>query len=218
MGEPFRFYSRLYLTELTGLKAGDLRGLLGNLKTLPESSIYYHTHRFLQQHHYLSPEPPNDFAYWIRSILQEEEVGERIASVDTIQFTSIEDLRRKFIGIIEDYMERTGKNPDAPEGYEFHFMKAITFVIPTPHYALSLKEFYEIMQRVSVHSIYYHMFEARLRLKRETNDFSNWLEGQLGEKEMAERITRLDPYTHTLEGLRRRILAIAKRRLDAQDR
>jgi len=29
MGEPFRFYSRLYLTELTGLKAGDLRGLLG---------------------------------------------------------------------------------------------------------------------------------------------------------------------------------------------
>jgi len=145
-------------------------------------------------------------------------VGERIASVDTIQFTSIEDLRRKFIGIIEDYMERTGKNPDAPEGYEFHFMKAITFVIPTPHYALSLKEFYEIMQRVSVHSIYYHMFEARLRLKRETNDFSNWLEGQLGEKEMAERITRLDPYTHTLEGLRRRILAIAKRRLDAQDR
>ncbi|HLA38015.1 MAG TPA: DUF5752 family protein [Candidatus Brocadiales bacterium] len=218
MGEPFHFHSRLYLTELTGLKARDLRELLENLKTLPESSIYYHTHRFLQQHHYLSPEPPNDFAYWIRNILQEEELGERMASIDTVQFTSINALREKFIELIEDYTRRTGKNPDAPEGYEFHFMKAITFVIPTPHHASSLKEFYEVMQRISVHSIYYHMFEARLRLKRQTNDFSSWLEEQLGEKELAEKIDRLDPYTHTLEGLRKRILAIAKRRLDAQGR
>jgi hypothetical protein len=138
--------------------------------------------------------------------------------VDTVQFTSINDLREKFVEIIEDYMKRTGKNPDAPEGYEFHFMKAVTFVVPTLHVAHSLKEFYEIVQKISVHSIYYHMFEARLRLKRKTNDFSNWLEECLGEKELAEKIARLDPYTHTLEGLRKRILVLVGRRLDGQDR
>ncbi len=213
--DPFHFYSRLYLAELTGLRARDLKELLENLKTIPESSIYYHTHRYLQQYHYLSPEPPNDFAYWIRDMLQEEELGERIASVDTVQFTNINTLRAKFIEIMEDFIKRTGRNSIAPEGYEFHFMKAVSFIIPTRYYAHSLKEFYEAVQRVSIHSIYYHMFDARLRLGRETNDFSNWLDDSLGEKELAGKIAQLDPYTHTLEGLRKRILALVRRRLDA---
>ena len=67
--EPFRFYTRLHLTELTGLRAAGLVQLVRLLKSVPGGSIYYHTHRFLQQHQYLSPEPPNDFAYWVREIL-----------------------------------------------------------------------------------------------------------------------------------------------------
>jgi len=65
--EPFRFYTRLHLSELTGLRAATLVQFLGLLKTVSGSCIYHHTHRFLQQHQYLSPEPPNDFAYgWPR--------------------------------------------------------------------------------------------------------------------------------------------------------
>jgi len=59
---PFIFKTRLYLTALTGLKARNLAKLLTHLKKLPGSVIYYHTHRFLQQHEFLSSEPPNAFA------------------------------------------------------------------------------------------------------------------------------------------------------------
>ncbi len=61
---PFQFYTRLQLSELTGLKASTLPELLTHIRAVPTSCIYYHTHRYLQQHQYLSPEPPNDFAYW----------------------------------------------------------------------------------------------------------------------------------------------------------
>ncbi|MDD5428718.1 MAG: DUF5752 family protein, partial [Candidatus Omnitrophica bacterium] len=91
--EPFRFYTRLNLTELTGLKASNLGELLEGLKEAPESSIYHHTHRFLQQHHFLSPEPPNDFAYWVTGMLGEERLGEKLASIDIVRFTTINDLR-----------------------------------------------------------------------------------------------------------------------------
>jgi len=56
--EPFRFYTRLHLSELTGLRAATLQQLLELIRKVPGSSIYHHTHRFLQQHQYLSPEPP----------------------------------------------------------------------------------------------------------------------------------------------------------------
>jgi hypothetical protein len=31
------------------------------------------------QHQKLSPEPPNDFAHWVTTALQEDELGERLA-------------------------------------------------------------------------------------------------------------------------------------------
>ena len=72
--ESFRFHSRLSLTVLTGIKAKDLGELLDHIRIVPESVIYQHTHRFLQQHQHLTPEPPNDFAYWVTHILNDEEL------------------------------------------------------------------------------------------------------------------------------------------------
>ena len=39
----------------------------------------------------------------------------------------------------------------------------------------------------------------------------------LGEKLLAEQIARLDPYTHTMEGLRTRIMSLVRKRLSAAD-
>ena len=103
--EPFRFYTRLHLTELTGMKAANLVQLLRLLKSVPGGSIYYHTHHFLQQHQYLSPDPPNDFSYWVGEILGEAELSERLASVDIVQFSTIRGLREKIIETIEEYLD-----------------------------------------------------------------------------------------------------------------
>lgn len=212
MREPFRFYTRLNLSELTGLKASTLSQLLSLLKEVPGSSIYHHTHRFLQQHQYLSPEPPNDFAYWVTEILGEDELGERLASIDIVQFSNIRSIREKIIETIEEYLRN---NPMANlkfanAGEEFHFMKAMSFILPTNFIAYDLGEFIDILQKITLDAIYFHIFEARLRLEKETNDFSYWLETSIGDKELANKIAKLDPYTYTLEDLRQTIIKIIK--------
>ncbi len=202
--EPFRFYTRLHLSELTGLKASNLNQLLKLLKEVPGSSIYHHTHRFLQQHQYLSPEPPNDFAYWVTETLGEGELGEKLASIDTIQFSRIRALREKIIKTIEDYLKKNplAKRKFARKGEEFHCIKSISFILPTPYVVNDLKEFVEVLKKVTIDSIYFHIFEARLRLEKGDNDFSNWIENSIGDKDLADEISGLDPYTRTLEDLR----------------
>ena len=213
--EPFRFYTRLHLSELTGLRATTLVQLVQLIKEVPGSCVYHHTHRFLQQHQFLSPEPPNDFAYWVSEILSEKELGERLASIDIMQFSRIHDLREKIILVIGEYLkeERFAQLKFAREGEEFHFIKSVSFVIPTNYFVDNLADFVEIMKKITFDSIYFHIFEARLRLEKKTNDFSFWIEHSLEDKELADKLTDLDPYTRTLDDLRAAIINIIDKRL-----
>ena len=218
--EPFKFYTRLHLSELTGLRATTLGQFLGLIKTVSGSCIYHHTHRFLQQHQYLSPEPPNDFAYWVADVLGEDELGERLASIDTMQYSTIRALREKIVVTIEDYLKNNplAKLKFARAGEEFHFIKSVSFVIPTNYVVYDLEGFIEVLKKITIDSIYFHIFEARLRLERQTNDFSNWIETSIGNRELADQISRLDPYTRTLEDLRRTIIRILEGRIYGKNR
>lgn len=204
--EPFRFYTRLTLPVMTGIKASNIGELLERLKEVPESVIYQHTYRFLQEHQYLVPEPPNDFAYWVTHILQDEALGERLMTVDTIRFKSLNDLRQALVVAVEDHLKKNPSERSVSKGKEFHFMGAIRFSLPTPHQAWDLVEFGECLRHVSISSIYLHIFEACLRPPLGINDFSLWLETEIHEKKLAKKIASLDPYTHSFEGLRSMIL------------
>jgi len=213
--EPFKFHTRLHLTELTGLRAINLTQLVGLIKEVPGACIYHHTHRFLQQHQYLSPEPPNDFAYWVTEILGEDELGERLSSIDTINYSTIRSLRDKIIETIEVYLKDNpiAKMKFAREGEEFYFIKSVSFVLPTDYTVNDLKEFVDILKKVTIDSIYFHIFESRLRLEKNDNDFSNWIANSIGNKGLAEKISKFDPYTHTLEGLRSRLVGMVEKEL-----
>lgn len=206
---PFRFYTRLNLLELTGVKARNLKEMVEYLKSAPDAVIYHHTHHFLQQHIYLSPEPPNDFAYWVQEILGESLLAEQLSSIEIGDFNDLNQLRGKIITTIENYISNNSRClSDVTAGQEFYFVKAITFVMPTPYLAYNLMEFQETVKKVTIHSLYYHIFEARLRLKRSTNDFSHWLADSLEETKLAKQIEQLDPYTHTMESLRMNIIKL----------
>lgn len=200
--EPFRFYSRSHIKELTGLKARNLRELADTLKIVPDSVIYYHTHHFLEEHHYLSPQPANDLAMWVDEALGDEVLAERLASVDTFQFSSLQALRERHIFIIEEQLAQAESLREAAPGDEFHFVKSISVIIPAPYEASDIREFLEALRKLSPGSLYFHVFESRLRLGRGLNDFSAWLANSLDEDELAQKVARLDPYTHSLEGLR----------------
>ncbi|MFZ5863724.1 MAG: DUF5752 family protein [Nitrospirota bacterium] len=215
--EPFRFVTQIVQVELTGLSARTIEELLNHLRVVPVGVIYQHTHRFVNDHQFVSPEPPNDFAYWTAEMLGERRLGEQFAAVDIVRFHSLETLRDALIGILERYVANATVQRVAPDNGEFHFMKAVNVILPTPYQASTLGEFLDGLQKVSVHSLYHHMIDARLRLKRERNDFSAWMEHSLGEHSLARSIAGMDPYTQTLEGLRRRIARLTAQRIREQE-
>lgn len=210
MSNPFKFYTHFHLVRSLGIKARNPVELLDGLKEIPISSIYYHTHRFLEKHHYLSPEPPNDFAYWLWNILNQKDLGELFASVDIVNFRDMEEVRLEFIKILEEYISQGKRIVNCPEGQEFHFMSCITIILPTPYVAHDLKEFIEILNKISIYSLYFHMFEAPMHLRRGANDFATWFRS-MGEDKLAEEISKLSLYTMTLEGLRKKIIKLASK-------
>jgi len=214
---PFHFFTRQNLTYLTAKKAKNARELMEGIRTVPAASIFHHTHHFLQQYEFLSPEPPNDFAYWLSNVLKDSVLGEKLAAIDLRQFHRMEDIRARLLQVMEEALGPSGgTDRHVPSGAEFNFMKAQTFVLPTKYVAKDLSEFRDCLFRISANSIYYHMFESRLRVEREVSDFSIWLQESLGETKLAEAINKLDPYTQTVEGLRRRLTRLISERLEGK--
>lgn len=211
--EPFHFTSRVHLPELTGLRAANLRELTDILKGAPDSVLYYHTHHFLEQSHYLTPEPSNDFAVWVSEALGDNALGERLASIDTISFPTLGALKERLVGIIEEHLAANSNGRQAMPGQEFYFMKSTSVILPTPYVVHDLRQFIEALRKISLGALYYHIFESRLRLGRGFNDFSIWLKDSLGEAELADAIARIDPYTYTLEGLRASLIQLAEKHI-----
>lgn len=215
--EPFHFYTRQNLTYLTGRKARNLSELLAGIKEATEASIYHHTHHFLVRHEFLSPEPPNDYAYWITNILQDRVLGEEVASIDLREYSTLNEIRARILEVIGRSKTREASKfkHKAPPGEEFHFMETQSFVLPTRHIAHNLIEFKECLERVSIHSIYFHVFEARLRQR--DSDFSLWLSSSLQEENLARDFLQLDPYTQTLDNLRQTLIRLVDTRLKRED-
>lgn len=211
--ESFHFHTRQNLIYLTGRKAKNISELLSEIKELPLSSIYHHTHHYLEQFEFLTPEPPNDYAYWIKNILQDKLLGEEIESLDLRQFSSLEGIRNKIIQIIETSVERKAESlqRSAPPGEEFYFKIARSFIFPTKYISTNLNEFLECLKNVSIFSIYFHVFESRLR--GSNSDFSTWLFTSLNENELAKEFLRVDPYSQTLDSLRKIFIRLIEIRL-----
>lgn len=212
---PFVFYSRLHLFELTGITAKSVPELIKHLRSVPDSCIYQHTHHFIQQRQYLAPEPPNDFAYWTSEILGDKHLGEEIASIDIMALSTIEAIRAALVSTIERALAARPalKQMKAPVGQGFAFLKSVSFAFKTPYVAYTLPEFAEGLRKVTLNSIHYHMFEARLRLGKTVNDFSLWLADQLKLDRLASAIAKLDPYSQTDERLRATILKLTEEEL-----
>lgn len=210
----FVFSVTLSLQEATGKTAANLEELIGGIRAVEGSVIFFHTYDFLLRHHFVIPTPVSDFAEWVQHGLQDELMAEKLSSINLLEFSSIAELRAALLTTIEDHIGiRNHNGRKAIEGEEFHFVKANSFVMPTPHVAHDLGEFRDCLVRIPLNSLFFHLFEARLRLEQQTNDFSFWLGENFDEEDLATFIARQDPYIHTLEHIRGAILSEIDRRL-----
>ena len=211
--KPFYFNTSTHLLRVTRYKACDLGELLSALRECPEDSVFQHTFRTLQEHHFLRAGFSNDFAHWALTACNEPSLAEALASVDVREFTSVAELRARFVQILETYLLQDPEAASRIADETFYFCAADIVVMPTSFQAHTLHEFTEGIRRVSVHCIHHHFIEARLRIKLMSNDFSQWLHEDAGLTETARALNRIDIYTATLEDVRDQIVRIVERAL-----
>ena len=207
---PFYFNSASHLLRVGREKATTLQELLEAIRTCPEPFIFQHTFQTLAEHHFIREGFSNDFSHWAFASCNEVELAEQLAAIDVREFISIATLRERLIHIIETYLQKNPRAATRVAMEPFYLMASDLVVVPTPYVARNLEEFAEGMRKVSIHAIYYHFIDARLRLKLNTNDFSVWLEKELDLPEAGEKINRIDIYTSTLEGVRSSILKVVE--------
>lgn len=212
--KPFYFNTSEHLLRIGRQKACNLSELLDALHICPDDSIFQHTFRTLQEHHFIRQGFSNDFAHWSLSACNEPSLAEQLASVDVREFTAIEGLRRRMVEIIDEFLQAHPKSGSRPAHEPFYFCASDLVVLPTNFAPDSLRGFLDGLNQVSVHSIHHHFIEARLRLQRMSNDFSNWLEQEVGLTQAAEAIERIDIYTNTLEGVRLQIAGVVSQVLN----
>ena len=207
---PFRFFTRLALTQIRSEKAHTAEELLGGLRTLPDGVIYFHTHRFLHEHQFLVPEPMNDFAYWAEKIAGEPALAKGLSGVNPLRHSTLAQVRSALVAVVDAHVRKNPGRAPLPAEKAFQFMSARRFSIPTPHTAANLEEMVEALGRVTHASLYLHLFEAKLRLPPGENDFSVWLSADWGDPSLAEKIRGLDLSLHTLEEIKNKMVAFLR--------
>jgi hypothetical protein len=147
----------------------------------------------------------NDFAQWAGESLEERALAERLSNMDPYVFKSISDVRKELLKIIDEYLNTFPETRKSLPGDEFYFNETITLIFPVGVKAKNLAEFLVALRHIDPGCIYFHFYEARIRLGEGVDDFSKWIEEVLGKKRLAEKIRAIDPFMHDIEGIRRHI-------------
>lgn len=201
--QPFDFKACLMVLKSTGKKASSLKELKAGIGEVSQGCLFHHTYQYFLKGHVL--DYTNDFAQWAGESLEERALAEHLSNVDPYVFPSIENLRTALMRAIDDYLLHSPEPRQATDGEEFYFNETVTLVFPIGVRAKNLAEFLSAVKYVDPAAIYYHFFEARIRLGEEAggkDDFSRWMEEVLEKADLANRLRSIDPFMHSLEDIR----------------
>jgi hypothetical protein len=204
MSGTFEFKQCITLLKATGRKAKTLRELRDLITSVSAESILHHTHQYFLKGHVL--EYTNDFAHWAGKSLEESALAERLSNIDPYTYKDISQLRTELLKAVDGYLEAFPEPREALPRDEFYFNETVTLIFSAGVRAKSLAEFLAAIKHVDGSSLYYHFYDARLRLGVKSDDFSGWFSNGLGKDKLAEKIRRIDPFMHNLEGIRKLIV------------
>jgi hypothetical protein len=208
MSSVFEFKQCVTIIKSTGKKAGNLREFRDALAVVSEGSIFHHTYQYLLKGHIL--QYTNDFSQWAGTGLEESALAEQLSNIDPYDFSNSETLRKELLRVVDGYLEGFPEPRDAMPGDEFFFNETITLVFQAGVRVRNLAEFLMAIKYVDASSLYYHFLDARRRFEGKSNDFSQWFDEKLGKKDLAEKLRFIDPFMHSLEGIRERIAAVVE--------
>ncbi len=204
--KAFEFKQCLNILKSTGKKAKNLHELKNIISTVSKESIFHHTYQYFLKGHIF--EYTNDFAHWAGESLEERALSEHLSNIDPYNFKDINNLRKELVRVIDEYLKNFPEPREAMPSDEFFFNETVIMIFPVGVRAKNLAEFLMAIKYIDPGSIYYHFYEARIRLGSAADDFSVWIETTLGMKEIAEKIKKIDLFMHDIEGIRKHIVDV----------
>lgn len=200
--EPFEFRQCVSIYKSTGENAANLTELREIIAAANDESIVHHTYQYFLKGHAMY-EYTNDFSEWVGERLGERVLAEHLSNIDHYDFTDIGALRNKILGVIDDYLAGFPESKkNALPGEEFYLNEAVTFIFPEGIRARNLAEFFAAIKYVEDRCIYFHFYEARIRLGGGIDDFSKWFRDGLGNAALADKIGKVDPLMYSIEQIR----------------
>ena len=170
----FRFFGCSELREIFGEEADDEKRLVELLESVPlRFDLLSYAQSYFLRHSYVERVYPNDFAQWVAMEVRDHVLGERLAVVDSIEFSGLEALRGELISIIDDHLSSTPIVPRVIFGEPFHFNNHRILEVPTgPGGADAAR----VSGRAGRGGRERHLLPSsskrRYRFKREESDFS----------------------------------------------
>jgi hypothetical protein len=211
---PFVFTGCVELRQTLNLRAQDERELMDRLEEAPVAAILFHTYGYFLRHRPMTMAYGNDFAAWVATQVRDQVLAERLAVVNPFEFDSLESLREELTTVVNDHLLRLSSVPRTEFGEPFYFQQSDVVQVPLGPGVTTLAEFRNALADVDASAIYFHMIEARARLGRRADDFSEWIRSSLGLPALADRITRIDAYMTSLERVRARVLSLVDTELE----
>lgn len=202
----FDFVAASYLIRIRTERAWTLAEMARDLGSVSDDCIFYHTFQSLEAHHYTNFS--NDIAQWCLTACNEAILAEELSAVDLRDIVAVEDLRKLLIETLETHLKEKPQSANRPAFEPFYFCEALETVVFLDERAHTLAELAKGIRRMSNQTLHYHFINSRLRLRLQTNDFSNWIETSLELPELARRVNRIDFYTNTLGGIRKELVQV----------
>lgn len=212
--KSFVFRDAVIITKATGLKASTLQQVRDLLNEVSEECIFHHTYQYFAKGHI--QEYTNDFAHWAGENLEERALAEQLSNVDPYSFKSINHLRTELIRVVDFFLEHFPEPREVIPGEELFFSESLSYVFSTGVQARNLAEFLIALKFIDPSSIYYHFYEARIRLRKEADDFSKWVDEVIKAPDLADQIRSIDPFMHNLEGIREHLIEMVETALRNQ--
>ncbi|MDF1543668.1 MAG: DUF5752 family protein [bacterium] len=201
------------IARMAGVRSAmNLRELEERIAVCPDESLFHHFCETVIRPTFDNPDYNNDFAMWTSRYLQDRKLAERLAVINPYKCSSIDELRKLVLEIIQERLMEVDHIPWAPKKDQFHFLRSVTVVYDTGLILNSPVDLFERLPEVALGSVYYHFVEARRRTENGLDDFSNWLsEFGDGALPLIELLHEIDFYFMSLSELKLKLVDIVNR-------
>jgi hypothetical protein len=207
---PFRFRDAVRLNSPTGISSATLREFRDTVERAEPGVLHHHLREVPLRFTFTFWDYPNDFAIWAANALENHALAERLAVLDPFHERDIEILRERVLEVVEASAGDASSTRPVPQGQEFYFSSSVSVEFDLGVEARNVVELIACLREVPATSLYYHLFEGRLRTEDGWDDVSLWLL-ESGFERAAERLRDLDIYMASLESCRRVVIELLTR-------